>query len=55
MVGFARGGTNLVLNLLRSHPDLASPRGETHEVFRGKASEPARVRRAKRWRYRPIV
>ena len=55
VVGFARGGTNLVLNLLRSHPDLASPRGETHEVFRGKASEPAAVRRAKRLRYRPIV
>jgi len=35
IVAFARGGSNILLNLLRSHPDVCSPRGETHEVFRG--------------------
>jgi hypothetical protein len=54
LVGFARGGTNLVLNLLRSHPEVCSPRGETHEVFRGKPSEPRGVRRAKRLRALPV-
>lgn len=54
LVGFSRGGTNLVLNLLRSHPEVCSPRGETHEVFRGKPSEPQRVRLAKRLRALPI-
>jgi hypothetical protein len=54
LLGFARGGTNLVLNLLRSHPEVCSPRGETHEVFRGKPTEPAAVRRAKRLRALPI-
>ena len=54
LVGFARGGTNLVLNLLRSHPEVASPRGELQEVFRGKRGEPRRVRRAKRMRAAPI-
>lgn len=53
-MGFSRGGTNLVLNLLRSHPDVCSPRGETHEVFRGKPSEPRGVRLAKRLRALPI-
>lgn len=54
LVGFSRGGTNLVLNLLRSHPDVCGPRGETHEVFRGKPTEPRSVRWAKRLRYLPI-
>ncbi len=54
LVGFSRGGTNLVLNLLRSHPDVCSPRGETHEVFRGKPTEPWPVRRAKWLRALPI-
>ena len=36
IVGFTRGGTNILLNLLRSHPDVCSPRGETQEVFKGK-------------------
>jgi hypothetical protein len=54
LVGFSRGGTHLVLNLLRSHPEVASPRGELHEVFRGRPSEPRRVRLAKRLRAWPI-
>ena len=54
LLGFTRGGTNLVLNLLRSHPEVCSPRGETHEVFRAKPNEPPAVRLAKRLRYAPI-
>ena len=40
IIGFARGGTNIILNLLRSHPDVCSPRGETDQVFRGKGRFP---------------
>ena len=40
IVAFARGGSNILLNLLRSHPEVCSPRGETHEVFRGKGDDP---------------
>jgi hypothetical protein len=44
--GFARGGTNIVTNLLQSHPDLCVAAGETQDVFRGRAlTDPAwRVR-----------
>jgi hypothetical protein len=31
----ARGGSNIVWNLLLSHPDLCVPAGETHEVWKG--------------------
>jgi hypothetical protein len=55
LVGFRRSGTNILLNLLRSHPEVCSPRGETHEVFRGKGTEPFAVRNAKRLRCFPIV
>lgn len=54
-MGFTRGGSNLLLNLLRSHPNVCSPRGETQEVFRGKSTEPYSVRLAKRLRYLPIL
>ena len=54
LVGLSRAGTNLVLNLLRSHPEVCSPRGETHEVFRGKPTEPRGARAAKRLRALPI-
>jgi hypothetical protein len=33
--GFQRGGTNILINLLASHPDLAWA-GETHEIFYGR-------------------
>jgi len=36
IVGFDHGGTNILLNLLRSHPGVCSPRGELTEVFQGK-------------------
>ncbi len=55
IVGLERSGTNIVLNLLRSHPELCSPRGETHEVFMGKSGEALEVRLAKLMRYIPIV
>ncbi len=54
LLGFSRGGTNLLLNWLRSHPEVCGPRGETHEVFLGKPGEAPAVRWAKRLRYRPL-
>jgi hypothetical protein len=40
IVGFDHGGTNILLNLLRSHPGVCSPRGELTEVFQGKGRWP---------------
>ena len=34
MNGFARGGTNLLVNLLISHPGVCISSGETHKVFK---------------------
>jgi hypothetical protein len=36
--GFAYGGSNILVNLLLSHPNLCFPSGETQKVFRGGAS-----------------
>jgi hypothetical protein len=59
IVGFQRGGTAILLNLLLSHPDVCKPRGETHEVFKGRRKllpqEPIDVYLAKLWRYLPIL
>ena len=55
IVAFAYGGSNILLNLLRSHPQVCSPRGETNEVFTGKIDEPLGTRWAKRLRYLPCV
>ena len=55
IVAFAYGGSNILLNLLRSHPEVCSPRGETNEVFMGKIDEPLAARWAKRLRYFPCV
>lgn len=59
IVGFQRGGTNILLNLLRSHPNVCSPRGETQEVFKGKRStetrEPFFVIASKILKYIPIL
>lgn len=38
--GFSFGGTNLIMNLFVSHPDVCMLSGETHEVF---ASKPRKV------------
>ena len=54
LVAFARGGSNLLLNMLRSHPEVCSPRGETQEVFLGKPDESPAVRAGKALRYLPI-
>jgi hypothetical protein len=40
IVGFAFGGSNILLNLLRSHPEICSPAGETDELFKGKNKGP---------------
>jgi hypothetical protein len=60
LVGFARGGTNILLNILRSHPNVCSPRGETDQVFRGKGrfpfiNEPVIDYISKFWNYFPIL
>lgn len=35
--GFTRGGTNILMNFLLSHPGVCMPTGETHKVFKGRA------------------
>jgi hypothetical protein len=56
VVGFQRGGTNIVLNLLLSHPGVCMPRGELHFVFRGKRrAESWASFFVKTWRYLPIL
>jgi hypothetical protein len=35
VLGLQRGGTNQLLNVLRSHPDTCWPHGELHEILRG--------------------
>ena len=56
LLGIQRGGTNQLLNILRSHPDTSWPQGEFHEVFRwrGLRREGARAVLAKTLRYAPI-
>lgn len=55
IVGLSRGGSSLLLNIFRSHPEVCSPRGETQEVFGGKGNEPVFTQLAKRMRYLPVV
>ena len=55
IVGFAYGGSNILLNLLRTHPDVCSPRGELNQVFKGKPTESKATRFMKILRYLPIV
>lgn len=55
IVGLSRSGSSILLNILRSHPDVCSPRGETHQVFYGKPDEPLSTRLFKALRYLPIV
>ena len=33
--GFSGGGTNIMMNIMLSHPDTAAPTGELHKVFKG--------------------
>ena len=57
LLGIQRGGTNQVLNILRSHPATCWPQGEFHEIFRPRglrAEGPARLWQKLR-RYAPIL
>ena len=56
LLGVQRGGTNQVLNILRSHPDVCWPQGEFDEVFRwrGLRREGPRAVLAKMARYAPV-
>lgn len=44
---FSRGGSSLVWNILASHPRLASPGVETHQIFLGRPATHNRADRAK--------
>jgi hypothetical protein len=61
IIGFDHGGTNILLNFLRSHPDVCSPRGELSEVFQGKGRtpnirEPLNIYLYKIWKYNlPVI
>lgn len=55
IVGFGRGGSSILLNILRSHPDVCSPRGETQQVFHGKPDENFHTRVTKLLRYAPVA
>ena len=57
LLGIQRGGTNQVLNVLRSHPATYWPGGELHEVFRPRSLYGEGPRRAARklLRYAPIL
>ena len=37
---FARGGSNILMNLLLTHPDVCISSGETHKVFKGTKWDP---------------
>lgn len=52
LFGFTRGGTNIAMNLLLSHPEICGVRGELREVFAGKHIRNPVARRLRRWRYR---
>jgi len=50
--GFTRGGSNILTNLLLSHPGVCLPSGETQKVFLGETGAEPRWRTPyKRWRY----
>ncbi len=55
IVGLSRGGSSIILNIIRSHPDVCSPRGETNQVFYGKPDESFLTRLSKILRYVPIM
>lgn len=62
IVGFTFGGSNILFNILRSHPDVISPMGETDELFRGRTVGRLRIPKtslgihsSRLYRYLPIV
>ena len=56
IVAFAHGGSSLLLNLIRSHPNvLGIGSAETQQVFKGTSRESLQTRFAKLLRYLPIL
>ncbi len=52
--GFSFGGTNLLMNLLASHPDVSMLSGETHEVFFSKPNNNIVDKALRRFFYLPV-
>lgn len=55
IVGFQFGGSNLLQNLLLSHPDLCCTRGEMQELFIGKGDDTRVSKTLKRLSYLPLA
>jgi len=55
IVGFARGGSSIMLNILRSHPKVCFTCGETQEVFLGKGRRAIFDTFFRRLDYLPII
>jgi len=55
IVGFARGGSSIMLNILRSHPKVCFTCGETQEVFFGKGRRTIFDTFFRRLDYLPII
>jgi len=53
--GFQRGGTNILMNLLISHPDVCGLDKETHELFYGRNKEPLLKKLIAHTLYMPIL
>ena len=54
MNGFSFGGTNLLMNLLASHPEVSMLSGETHEVFFSKPNNKIIDKAIRRFFYFPV-
>ncbi len=52
--GFSFGGTNLLMNLLASHPDVTMLSGETHEIFYSKPNNKIFDKVLRRFFYLPV-
>lgn len=52
--GLTRGGTNLLMNLIASHPDVCLLSDETQDIFYGKSDMNRRERRLRRLLYSPV-
>jgi len=53
--GFSRGGTNILLNLIASHPQVVLLNCETHELFYGRGRDSIFIKAAKRALHSPIL
>lgn len=52
--GFSFGGTNLLMNLFVSHPDVSMLSGETHEIFFSKPNKKIIDKAIRRFFYLPV-